>query len=93
MALDAHSFVIFLRFRKYNAELTPNNKVHPQKMLIIEPIEKLPAFMAPCTVSPDPVFRYLTKSTTAYHIFVIKTNIILPNTTKPSNLSLTCRLS
>ena len=56
MALDAHSFVIFLRFRKYNAELTPSNKVHPQRMLITEPIQKLLSFVEPCTVSPYPVF-------------------------------------
>lgn len=85
MALDARSFVIFLRFRRYNAELTPSNKVHPQKMLITEPIEKLPASVEPRTLSPDPVLRYLKKSTTEYHIFIIQNNMILPNTMTPSN--------
>jgi hypothetical protein len=65
MVLDAYSFVIFLRFKKYNAELTPTNKVHRQKMLITEPVKKLPAFVEPCTVSQDPVFRYLKKFTTS----------------------------
>jgi hypothetical protein len=93
MALDAHSFVIFLRFRKYNSELTASNKVHFQKMLITEQIEKLPAFTEPCAVPPDPLFRYQKKSTIAYHILTIQINIILPYMMKPSNWSLPCRLS
>ena len=80
MALDAHSFVIFLRFRKYNVELTPSSIVHLQKMLVAELTEKLPAFMQPFTVSPDPVFGYLKKSTTVYHLFMIQINVILPHT-------------
>jgi hypothetical protein len=43
MVLDVHSFVTFLRFRKYNAELTPSSKVRVQKMLIAELIEKFSA--------------------------------------------------
>ena len=67
MALDVHSFVIFLRFRRYNAKLTPSSKVHLQKMLITELIQKFPAFMEPFPVSLDSVFRYLIEFTTVYH--------------------------